>query len=84
MKYPSKVKAALNKLGIEEAEHKSFLAAHAQAFELLVLILKKDESDLRKSVFSKKNYENPNWSLRQADFNGQLRQLVELLQLLEA
>ena len=83
MKYNNKWKASLNKLEIPEAEHKAFLSAHAHAFEALALVLKKDEDELRKSVFSKKLYDNPNWSFKQADFNGQLRQLVTLLELLE-
>ena len=83
MKYNNKWKAALNKLEVKEEEHKAFLGAHAQAFEALTLVLKRDEDELRKSVFNKKQYDNPNWSFRQADFNGQLRQLVTLLELLE-
>ena len=83
MKYNSKWKSALNKLEIPEAEHKAFLVAHEHAFEALALVLRKDEDELRKAVFNKKQYDNPNWSFRQADFNGQLRQLVNLLELLE-
>ena len=84
MKYSSKWKAALNKLEVPEEEHKAFLVAHEHAFEALSLVLRKDEDELRKSVFDKKQYDKPNWSFRQADFNGQLRQLVILLELLEA
>lgn len=83
MKYNSKWKATLNKLEIEEEEHKTFLAAHAHAFEALALYLKKEETELRKQVYNKKQYDNANWSFRQADFNGSLRQLVNLLDLLE-
>ena len=83
MKYSSKWKTALNKLEVKEEDHKAFLVAHAQAFEALALVLRKDEDELRKAVFNKKQYDNPNWSFRQADFNGQLRQLVNLLELLE-
>lgn len=83
MRYNSKWKAALNKLEVPEGEHKSFLVAHEHAFEALSLVLKKDEEELRKAVFDKKQYDRPNWSFRQADFNGQLRQLVILLDLLE-
>ncbi len=84
MKYNNKWKATLNKLEIPEEEHKAFLVAHARAFEALVLFLKKEEDELKKNVYSKKMYDNANWSFRQADFNGQLRQLVTLLELLEA
>jgi hypothetical protein len=83
LKYNNKWKAALNKLEVPEEDHKAFLVAHEHAFEALALVLKRDEDELRKAVFDKKQYDKPNWSVRQADFNGQLRQLVTLLNLLE-
>lgn len=83
MKYNNKWKATLNKLEVLPEEHVAFLVAHEHAFKALVIYLKKEEDELRKAVFDKKNYDKPNWNLRQADFNGQLRQLVTLLNLLE-
>ena len=83
MKYSSKWKTILNGLEIKEEEHKAFLGAHASAFEAITLYLKREEAEIQKIVFSKKNYDKSNWSYRQADFNGQLRQLDDLLKLLE-
>lgn len=84
MKYNNKWKAILNRMEVPEEEHKQFLVAHASAYEALAHYFKKEEEELHKVVYSKKHYDNPNWSFKQADFNGQLRQLATLLNLLEA
>ena len=83
MRYNNKWKSILNGLEIKEEEHKAFLSAHAHAFEALTLFLKKEEADVKKQVFDTKQYDKSNWSFRQADFNGLLRQLADLLKLLE-
>ena len=83
MRYSSRWKTALKNAGIPEEEHKAFLAAHQQFGEVLLSILRKDESSLQSEVYDKKYYDKPNWSCRQADFNGALRQLAKTIKLLE-
>jgi len=83
LKYNSTWKSILNKLEIEENEHKAFLVAHAQAFEALAIHLTKKKDELGKKIYAKSNYDNPNWNLRQADYSGSYRELVELINLLE-
>jgi hypothetical protein len=81
MKLSSKVKKALKELEIPD--DKSFLAAHNEAFRLVVYLLQEEIDKTEKDSHKEADYDSPNWGLLKADQSGQIRILNKLKSLFE-
>jgi hypothetical protein len=74
------------KKGKTEEEQKildeEFAASHNLRNSIKEVLERKVES-VRKEMVKKVNYDNPSWAYTQADYNGHIRALGELINLLD-
>lgn len=69
--------------GQERQSRYDIVSSNYKSLEVLYGLLERRREVLTRSLMDKKNYESPAWAFLQADFNGQLRQVTELMNLLK-
>jgi hypothetical protein len=58
------------------------LTAAGAAFKQLTHILQHREQELMRQQTAMQDYDSPNWAMKQADFNGSIREVRKILDLI--
>jgi hypothetical protein len=69
--------------GAERQSRYDVVASNYRSLEVLYGLLERRKEALTRALLDKKNYESPAWAYMQADLNGQIRQVTELMNLLK-
>lgn len=72
---------------LKDPEEKSKAASSIRASKTLINrfieILQKEKEELQRRRVSSKEYDNPNWAIKQADFNAEERHINKMLDLFD-
>ncbi|MCA2973834.1 MAG: hypothetical protein IM337_07430 [Microcystis sp. M110S1] len=69
--------------GQERQQRYDTVASNYKALEVLYGLLMRRKEVLARKQMDQKNYDSASWAYHQADLNGQIRQVTELMNLLK-
>lgn len=69
--------------GEEKKARYEIVASNYKSLEVLYGMLERRKESLFRRQIEQKNYESASWAYHQADLNGQIKQVTELLNLLK-